>query len=491
MFAAQRQSLLPYIKWKPEHRGGLYFIETAHELAGGLRHGVLAAAEVHDWVLANSCLPGSPPPKSKSVGGGFRLLLCERSRLQDEGVESRELHMSRDSFTLLEDSFLLPGATVPGLFDMVGVHSRFTECDPATGKVNYLKVLIQGRRKLGVADCVLSLCYCCDTGWTYGLLCGEGVVNAAEIVNTAPLMAALLGLLTPCLHLKADPLLIPIMLLKIYTERINLFLRKQITRVDELEDEIGVTQPSRVTKTRSLENWPSDIDIKRVTSGLHSTATELYYLNRTCLWAEECLNFLHTLAVECSDYIHKHPPRCPEMQQGIEHETTRMKWITGSLDTTKERVETQLSVLYSATSQRENAIALDYTRMAQEQNEISLRDVQMNTRIATSTKQDSIAMTTFTFIAALFLPGTYVASLFSMSMFNWLPSEGGGGGPPRVSANFYIYWCITVPLTLLVMAGWYLWYRRADRAWQKETGYSLNDNTGANRRIEVEVKSEG
>ncbi|KIX98746.1 uncharacterized protein Z520_05207 [Fonsecaea multimorphosa CBS 102226] len=490
MFAAQRQSLLPLLKWKPEHRGGLYFIETSDEQSGRLRHGVLEDDEVHNWVLANSCLPESPPPKS--MLGGFRLLLCERSSLRDEGLQWRELHMSRDSFTLVEEAFLLPSATVPAFFDMVGVYSRFTECDAATSKIKYLKILVQGRRKLGVADCVLSLCYCRDTGWTYGFLCGEGLMEAAEIMNTEPLMPVLLGLLNPCLHLKSDPILIPAMLLKIYTERIHLFLRKQIVRLDELEEEIGVSRPGRVTKARSLENWPSDIDIKKVTIGLHSIATELYYLNRTCLWTHECLEFLHTLAVECLDYTNRCPTRHVEMRQGIEYETTRMKWIAGTLDTSKERVETQLSVLYSATSQRENAIALNYSRMAQEQNEISLRDVQMNTRIATSTKQDSIAMTTFTFIAALFLPGTYVASLFSMSMFDWLPSDGNGsGGAPRVSANFYIYWCITVPLTLLVMAGWYVWYRRADQAWQKDTGYSLNDNTGANRTVEVGVKSDG
>ncbi|OAG39422.1 hypothetical protein AYO21_06438 [Fonsecaea monophora] len=490
MFAAQRQSLLAHIKWKPEHHGGLYFIETSDEDPARLRHGPLVDADVHDWVLRNSYARKSTSPQPKL--GGFRLLLCDRSTRREESSQFQELHMSRDSFTLLEEAFSLSGATVQAFFDLAGVHSRFTECDVATGEVKHLKILIQRRRKLGVADCVLSLCHCCDTGWTYGFLCGEGVVEAAEIINAEPLMPALLDLVQPCLHLKSDPLLLPAMLLKIYIERVAFFLRRQVAQLDELEDEIGVTRAQRVTKMRSLENWPNDLDIKKMTIGLHSTATELYYLNRTCLWTHECLEFLHRLAVDCAEFINKYPGGFLEMRQGIEHETTRMKWIVGTLDTTKERVEAQLSVLYSAASQRENAIALNYSRMAQEQNEISLRDVQMNTRIATSTKQDSIAMTTFTFIAALFLPGTYVASLFSMSMFDWLPSDGAGGGSsPRLSGRFYIYWCITVPLTLFVMAGWYFWYRRADQVWKRETGYSLNDNTGANRRIGVEVKSLG
>lgn len=251
----------------------------------------------------------------------------------------------------------------------------------------------------------------------------------------------------------------------------------------ELEDKIGVSRPRRVTKARSLVHWPDDIDIKGITIGLHSTGTELYYFHRTCVWTHECFQFFRELAVGCSDYINTGSLAHVEIEQAIEHETTRMNWIGYTLETSKERVQAQLDVLYSAASQKENAIAINYSKMAQEQNEISLKDVQMNTRIATSTKQDSIAMTTSTFITALFLPGTYISSLFSMSMFDWLPSEDSGGASPRVSAKFYIYWCVTIPVTALVMTGWFMWYRRADQAWQKDTGYRLNDSTSANKGI--------
>ena len=291
----------------------------------------------------------------------------------------------------------------------------------------------------------------------------------------------MLDLLNPCLHLKSHALLVPAILLKVYCLRIAPFMFEQITRLNELEAEIGVTNVGRSKTTRSLDDWPHDVDIKKTTIGLHSTGAEFFFLNQTSHWTHECLKFLGKLAVECSDYGDvSHTVRL-EVQQAIEHETTRMFWVVRTLETGKERVQAQLSVLYSAASQQENAIAINYNRMAQEQNEISLRDVQMNTRIATSTKKDSIAMTTFTFITALFLPGTYISSLFSMSMFDWLPPSNGagGGGLPEVSAKFYVYWCITVPLTVLVMAGWFVWYRRADQAWQRETGYHLNGSNDA------------
>jgi hypothetical protein len=72
-------------------------------------------------------------------------------------------------------------------------------------------------------------------------------------------------------------------------------------------------------------------------------------------------------------------------------------------------------------------------------------------------------MMTFTFITALFLPGTFIATLFSMDMFNW------GDGRSGVSKNFWIYWVVAVPLTVAVMVGWKKWYGYADREFKGDT----------------------
>ncbi|EXJ75419.1 uncharacterized protein A1O5_02115 [Cladophialophora psammophila CBS 110553] len=467
MFKAQRQSALEQVRWKPEHSGGLSVIETTDEETPKLRHSGLKDAEVQTWVLQNSCLPGVPPPKTKS--GGFRLLLCERSKLPLDAVDcrpasSRDLYMSRDSFALIEQAFRLSDTTAQDLFFSNGGYSRFTERDSSTAKIKYLKVAIQARRKLEVGDCVLSVCHCCETGWTYGFLCGEGVVESNKRFGEVALASVMLNLLRPCLHLRSHVLLLPAMLLKIYSMRIVSFMYKQLSRLNDLEDEIGVTNAGRCEVKRSLEHWPHDVDIKDTTLGLHSAGAELFYLNQTSCWTHECLKFLCQLSADCSDYPNTSPATCLEVQQAIEHEIVRTQWVGRTLATGKERTQAQLSVLYSAASQKENAISIKYSRMAQEQNENSRKEVHLNTRIATSTKQDSIAMTAFTFIAALFLPGTYTSSLFSMGMFDWLPSN---------AAKCYAYWCITVPMTAVVMAGWFTWYKRADQAFQREMEHRL------------------
>lgn len=101
--------------------------------------------------------------------------------------------------------------------------------------------------------------------------------------------------------------------------------------------------------------------------------------------------------------------------------------------------------------------------------------------MAASSSRDSTAMKTLAFITTLFLPGTSVAvrqtpsnwvtlladlqqfqTIFSMSLFNWQLSNSGASGGPVVSSYFWIYWAVTVPLTIVVAISWRLWW-----GWEK------------------------
>jgi hypothetical protein len=60
-------------------------------------------------------------------------------------------------------------------------------------------------------------------------------------------------------------------------------------------------------------------------------------------------------------------------------------------------------------------------------------------------------------LTTLFLPGTFVATFFSMTMFDWSPSNSSGS--PKVSKYIWVYWVITIPLTLAVMVSLLIWAR--------------------------------
>jgi hypothetical protein len=95
--------------------------------------------------------------------------------------------------------------------------------------------------------------------------------------------------------------------------------------------------------------------------------------------------------------------------------------------------------------------------------------------MAASSSRDSTAMKTLAFITTIFLPGTFVAvrqtlnmfqfsstktsqTMFSMSMFNWQ----GKNPDAVVSSKFWIYWAVTLPLTVIVALSWRLWW-----SWEK------------------------
>jgi hypothetical protein len=113
-------------------------------------------------------------------------------------------------------------------------------------------------------------------------------------------------------------------------------------------------------------------------------------------------------------------------------------------------------------------------------------------------------MTTFTFITALFLPGTFICALLSLTMIQWQPdfltasnpttvpittTDGGGSGNTTiiiddgngnadVSKYFWVFWVIDIPLTFLVLLGWWLWFKRTKTAWMRENNILLDPSKG-------------
>lgn len=57
--------------------------------------------------------------------------------------------------------------------------------------------------------------------------------------------------------------------------------------------------------------------------------------------------------------------------------------------------------------------------MSQREARLNLQIAGEQRRIAHASKRDSTAMKTLSLLGALFLPGTYLASVFSMTFFNF------------------------------------------------------------------------
>ena len=111
-------------------------------------------------------------------------------------------------------------------------------------------------------------------------------------------------------------------------------------------------------------------------------------------------------------------------------------------------------------------------------------------KLAHASKRDSGAQKTIALMGALFLPGAYLASVFSMTFFNFQNANAGGSSsssssgsstdnstsissqdnsnPPIVSTQFWIYWAITIPRTTIIVMIWYVWEKRREKRYQVE-----------------------
>ncbi|KAH8810749.1 hypothetical protein F5884DRAFT_875544 [Xylogone sp. PMI_703] len=110
-----------------------------------------------------------------------------------------------------------------------------------------------------------------------------------------------------------------------------------------------------------------------------------------------------------------------------------------------ERMQSQQTVLFNLIAQSDNLINVSLAKDSKE--------------IAVASKQDSSAMKIIAVLTTFFLPGTFMATFFAMPLFNW--------SQPSISQvtshHFWIYWAVTVPLTLVTIASviaWALWHNR-------------------------------
>lgn len=67
---------------------------------------------------------------------------------------------------------------------------------------------------------------------------------------------------------------------------------------------------------------------------------------------------------------------------------------------------------------------------------------------------DSVAMKTLALVTAIFLPATFIATLFSMSMFDWQADSSSA----ILSPEFWIFWVVSVPLTIAVLTAWWCFW---------------------------------
>lgn len=100
-----------------------------------------------------------------------------------------------------------------------------------------------------------------------------------------------------------------------------------------------------------------------------------------------------------------------------------------------------------------------YNIIAQKESKLNLEMAGQQRRLANCSKRDSAAMKSLSLLGAIFLPASYLASVFGMDFFNF---DGNGDPPPVISPLIWVYFVITVPITLVILVIWRRWDKRRE-----------------------------
>ncbi|KAK4097302.1 hypothetical protein N658DRAFT_569398 [Parathielavia hyrcaniae] len=116
-----------------------------------------------------------------------------------------------------------------------------------------------------------------------------------------------------------------------------------------------------------------------------------------------------------------------------------------AVDTTyvQQRVQIQIAALFHLIAQQDNAIAFDTASATRS--------------IAASSLQDSSSMKMLALVAMFFLPGSFVAALFSAPLFAWDEALASGGMAVDTRPQFALFWAVTAPLTAVVFVMYGVW----------------------------------
>ncbi|KAF7534858.1 hypothetical protein G7054_g5877 [Neopestalotiopsis clavispora] len=87
-----------------------------------------------------------------------------------------------------------------------------------------------------------------------------------------------------------------------------------------------------------------------------------------------------------------------------------------------------------------------------EWNHYTRRDAKANIIIARLSRRDSTQMKLMSLVGMIFLPGTFLATLFSMSFFRWIPDDS----PQMVSPYVSVYFGLTAIITAMTVYFWHL-----------------------------------
>ncbi|KAB8237140.1 uncharacterized protein BDW43DRAFT_307421 [Aspergillus alliaceus] len=458
MFHFYKDEAATSIEWNPkqvQYIEAWSFPNVNEVISWNFRQGLLDNSQIEAWLqqTGSFSIPDFPPSVGHS-NGGVRLLICDYTSFPHP-----LLGMSFENYCLVESTLGLHPATLPALQVHAGTFSGHFKSSQEKDKIS---IVLKAPQKYEIANYMLSLTHDPTSRWTTALLAGEAIIEPPHLFGEYPSdipirFRAPAGVIRASLMQSPEawnnPLTLPCILVTDHLKRLQNYSTGSLTQeVMIIEEQLGVTRVGRRNQMPRFDgqagrkSQPGDTDglnfgiperyqAKFLTIAINTRLTSILFTRRSPKWNYEASEFLMRLISEFSEVFQEQQSLNDRMGELMEHNISLAHSIEDQVLNLQARLELQLNVLYSFVAQSDN---------------------QLNARLAATTGRDSTSMKILAFITTIFLPGTFIATLFSMDMFDW---KNDASDPSlTVSSQFWIYWAAALPLTALTLGGWALWW---------------------------------
>ncbi|KAK8054912.1 hypothetical protein PG993_000139 [Apiospora rasikravindrae] len=422
--------------------------------------------EIDDWL--NSKTPHEFPEPSESQDPQQFSLRIMRRHVRN-GQNASRLNLTREGWVKISSTFELHESTVDAFLDDNGAFGFYSYRSTTSPRpINLIKLVLKVPNKISIGYDAISLAYNLSTKSVTAL------VHGLEPAHWEILMA----LLSKSLHVCRHPLLLPALMFITHRKRIEKYRHDIDRSIVDLEKETGFGVAGFLRGSR-FQN--PDLDLESALVRLQSQQTELANLAVVLRFSEKWADFL----LKGIARLGQSPLICD--QDAILQLEDEMLHL---LELPRNQVQTSLSQTQALKDRVQSQASLIFSLISSEENKISRVIAEENSKVALSSKRDSMAMKTVALLTMVFLPGTFVAVSFhslspfyaaldtflSMPFFDW---NADTGGTPSSSPFQWIYWVTTMPLTIAFMVGWWVWWKLEDRKWDEELERAKEENQRA------------
>ncbi|KAJ2972288.1 hypothetical protein NUW58_g9216 [Xylaria curta] len=410
--------------------------------ASSCRYGSLVGHEVLDWATRSGHYA---PPESRDTGnalrGGIRLLFLERLYYQPPSF-----HIKKDTYLAIEREFSLPENTLLALSNNSGLSTHAFDVDKQTGRLKRLGMIVKASQKFQVGNYGLAFSYDFATGLSTGIVHGTGVTqhgNDYKLWSTHA-AAEIFEHIKAGRHFWNHPLCLPTTLLQHHILRTEYFCTIVLSnKFTDMQHQLGTVRAGRLFGQRA-QNIALEMPVQQakgslreMTVSMSSLMFDTIYFGTVSDWQCSCSKLLLELLTEIESLNRGERRVSLIMGSKIRFLASSAESMKRHNNGMKENGQADMDILYSIISQVDN---------------------RLSSKMAAASSRDSAAMKTLAFLTAIFLPGTFVATIFSTDFFDWNNDSG-----MIVSEMFWVYAALAAPLTIVVAVGWRLWW-----SWEKK-----------------------